>query len=339
MDPVTIAVLITIGCGLFLAGCTAWEEENNENSSLWEPIPEDEIEEHLGVDEDDSPIVNYAKLRCTSGGENIVLLKNTSGNRMQRGTSATNLDVDLGEGGFIVCSTSSDKKCIPEIEENEWLCTNKNHTSNGCSEVTCTSFLFCMYGFGMIYVEESGQEEGEMKAFGAFYVMELWLNEGYDVVAEEQLTIALEDAKNYGGQNQVGNFKTYFENATKFDTSILAWTNFWNVKLKEELGEGNFTPVRAEVIKCMMAKESTMGDEGRKNSMRDVMQCLFPGDPGIWAITKIDPFASGKSHQGISEQVINIEQIDGSCVNGSLPPSGYNKNDTKLQEWFGEVNC
>lgn len=32
MDPVTIAVLVTIGCGLFLAGCASQEKENDELS-------------------------------------------------------------------------------------------------------------------------------------------------------------------------------------------------------------------------------------------------------------------------------------------------------------------
>lgn len=356
MDPVSIAILLLLGCGLFLEGCASHDKENSEFLDPWTPLTEEEIEAHLRASEnksDSSIINNYATLRCTSGGENKVSLENTSGNAIQGGTAATNLDIDLAGEGFINCSTASDKRCIPEIEGNRWLCTDENHTSNGCPGVSCISFLFCLHGFGMIYVEKDGQKEGEMRAFGAFYIMELWLNEGYDIVSQEQLTKALEDAKNYGGQNQVKNFnivevdeseldddmkpEDYIikdENKTKFDTSILAWTNFWNVRMEKELGKGNFTPVRAEVIKCMMAVESRMGEPDRKNTERDVMQCLFLGDGGIWAITQIDPYAPGKSHYGETEQVINVEQIDGNIIPGSLPHD-YHSDDTSLQEWFG----
>ena len=47
MDPVTIAVLVTIGCGLFLAGCASQEKENDELSFEWQPIPEDQYEDEV----------------------------------------------------------------------------------------------------------------------------------------------------------------------------------------------------------------------------------------------------------------------------------------------------
>lgn len=159
MDPVTIGILITIGCGLFLAGCTAQEEENNENSSIWEPIPEDKIEEHLGVDEDDSPANNNMILKCTCSEGNMTNLKATSGYSAQGGIMGT--DVDIEFKSFIRCDTSIDHVCKPEIEGNTWKCADESHTSNSQHQVTCDAFMFCRYGVGIVYITDAGQIQGE----------------------------------------------------------------------------------------------------------------------------------------------------------------------------------
>lgn len=216
MEALTL-ILVLLGCGLFLEGCANQHESNDELSINWEPIPEDDIEKNLESEDDDRPINNFVVLRCTSGGKTTVFLENASGIPIQRGAAVTGADIDLKKAGFIKCYIASDKKCIPNIEYNKWQCTNKSHTSNGCEEVTCTSFLFCLNGFGIIYVQEDGQEEGKMKVFGAFYIMELWLKEGYSTVSEERLALALEDARNYGEQKQLSNFtSTSFSNDTKY---------------------------------------------------------------------------------------------------------------------------
>ena len=216
--------------------------------------------------------------------------------------------------------------------------------------------MFCLHGYGIIYVYEDGQQEGEMKAIGAFRVMELWLEEGNNMISAERLNRALEDARNYGEQKSIKNFNDCKEKKienidesqvqyTEFDTSILAWTNFWNARQMKLLGAGNYTPVRAEIIKCIMMKESSMGTNGRKNGIRDVTQSLFHGDPTIWVITKLDPYAEGKTHEGEdrNSQVIDVifeeKEVgeNGEEKNkveyGDIPPE-FEPNDVRYQEWF-----
>ena len=331
MDPLTV-FLILAGCSAFLTGCGRQEEENEIFIVEAEPIPEKEIEDELGVEDEEGLANDSMQLKCTSGNDEIVKLKHTSGNSVQRGTEAVGIDVDMER--FKRCNTSPDKKCNPEIEGDIWQCTDSSHTSNQCNTVKCTSFLFCKYGAGIIYVYDDGQKEGEMNAFGAFFIMEFWLEEGYSVVSEEQLASALENARNYGGQSQVKSFAPpVTDNDTKFDTSILAWTNFWNYKQRKVLGEGNYTPVRAEVVKCMVTQESTMGKKGVKNCQNDVMQSLFPGDFCFWGVTKYDPNIEGKSHMGENEQVIYVIDLEGETINGTLV-KGYDTNDTDIYEWF-----
>lgn len=329
MDPFLV-ILILAGCGAFLTGCGKQESVNREAEINIEPdIPEED-----SMEDTKSPAVSYMQLKCTSGKDAIVFMEVASGNSLQSELQAISKDTKLGDF-FIKCDSSQDKKCIPDFEGNEWKCTNKDHISNGCNTVDNDSFLFCRYGLGLVYIDEDGQQEGKMNALGAFCVMDLWLMEGYNTVSKEQLAMALEDAMNYGEQSKIKNFSiSPFANATKFDTSILAWTNFWNYRQAEKLGEGNFTPVRAEVIKCIMAKESSMGGPGDKNSLNDVMQSLFPGDPCFWAVTTLNPYAAGKTHIGNkNDKVLYVKNLNGQIVNGSLV-LGYNVNDTKIKNWF-----
>ncbi len=167
MDPITIGILIMIGCGLFLAGCTAHEEENNENFSLWEPIPEDMIEAHLG-DDDDSPANNNMELKCTCSEGNVTTLKSASGYSAQGGIMGT--DVDIEFESFIRCDTSIDHICKPEIEGSTWKCADENHTSNSHHQVTCDAFMFCRYGVGIVYITDAGQIQG--KEYLRNYVVE-----------------------------------------------------------------------------------------------------------------------------------------------------------------------
>ncbi len=68
--------------------------------------------------------------------------------------------------------------------------------------------MFCFHGYGIIYIYEDGQQEGEMKAIGAFRVMESWLEEGYDAISAERLNRALEAAQNIKNGLIMGNGKS-----------------------------------------------------------------------------------------------------------------------------------
>ena len=338
MEPIT-AVLILLGLSAFLTGCAQSETKNKKTVQLEiEPITEDDAEKAVQREGNTRQTNSNVMVKCTSGGEKVIPLMDANGDYVQGGEAEIETDINLGEEGFSQCSTPPDEniKCMPDIENNRWQCTDENCISNACNTVNSDSIMFCLHGYGIIYVYEDGQQEGEMKAIGAFRVMELWLEEGYNTISAERLNRALEDAGNYGEQKSVKNFGGDEEKYTKFDTSILAWTNFWNARQMELLGVGNFTPVRAEIIKCIIRKESSMGTDENRNGKRDVTQSLFHGDPTIWVITMFDPRAEGKTHDGDdpNSQVIDVIFENGTKDNGSIPPKGFNKNDVKYQKWF-----
>lgn len=334
-----MAVSILVGLSAVLVSCKGPETENNKPVHLEiEPITEDDAEKAVQREGNTRQTNSNVMVKCTSGGEKVIPLMDANGDYVQGGEAEIETDINLGEEGFSQCSTPPDEniKCMPDIENNRWQCTDENCISNACNTVNNDSFMFCLHGYGIIYVYEDGQQEGEMKAIGAFRVMELWLEEGYNTISAERLNRALEDARNYGERKSVKNFGVDEEKYTKFDTSILAWTNFWNARQMELLGAGNFTPVRAEIIKCIIRKESSMGTDGNQNGKRDVTQSLFHGDPTIWVITMFDPRAEGKTHEGNdpNSQVIDVIFENGERHNGSIPPKGFNKNDVEYQEWF-----
>lgn len=347
MDPIT-AVFILVGFSALLVGCAGPEDDNKVHLEI-EPIPEEESEKAVQTEGNKRQTNSNVMVKCTSGGEKIIPLMDANGDYVQGGESEIETDINLGEEGFSQCCTPPDEntKCMPDIENNCWQCTDKTCASKGFNTVNSDSFMFCLHGYGIIYVYEDGQQEGEMKAIGAFRVMELWLEEGYNMISAERLNRALEDARNYGEQKSIKNFNDCKEKGienidesqvqyTEFDTSILAWTNFWNARQMKLLGAGNYTPVRAEIIKCIMMKESSMGTGENQNGKRDVTQSLFHGDPTIWVITKLDPYAEGKTHEGENRnsQVIDVIFKEGDRHNGDIPPKGFNKDDVRYQEWF-----
>lgn len=359
MDPI-MAVFILVGFSALLAGCAGPENKNKVHLEIEpiQPITEEDSQNELLQKEENQKTTNENMMvKCTSGGEKVIPLMDANGDYVQNGEGEIETDINLGEEGFSQCCTPPDEniKCMPDIENNRWQCTDEKCTSNACNTVNSDSFMFCLHGYGIIYVYEDGQQEGEMQAFGAFRVMELWLEEGYNTISAERLKRALEDARNYGEQKSIKNFndcagkkiKDIDEKQvqfTEFDTSILAWTNFWNARQMKLLGAGNYTPVRAEIIKCIMMKESSMGTNGEKNGKRDVTQSLFHGDPTIWVITKLNPYAEGKTHEGDdpNSQVIDVifeeKKVENGeeknkVENGSIPPE-FEPNDVRYQEWF-----
>jgi RHS repeat-associated protein len=110
------------------------------------------------------------------------------------------------------------------------------------------------------------------------------------------VNLAIEYAAANGNQKSVKNFVTGdFEgnkNAVVFDDDILAWTNFWNDKINSPAMSGIYTystTIRADVVKAMIAQESSLGKLSRLNGTRNVMQSLVTGDHSLWIGAAIDP--------------------------------------------------
>lgn len=120
-----------------------------------EPIPEKDLEEQIESEKDNRPSNDHVMLKCTSGSDKIIPLMNASGDVIQGGKLVTATDINIGEEGFTQCSTPPDEniKCKPTIENQQWQCTDEKHTSNTCDAVTCDSFMFCLHGYGIIYIQ------------------------------------------------------------------------------------------------------------------------------------------------------------------------------------------
>lgn len=165
MDPVTIALFFMAGCALLLGGCGAQKEENETFSLEWEPIPEEKIE----IDEEnDSQANNNMTLKCICSPGNETTLKSTTGYDSQGGILGTEADIEFYT--FKECKTSADKLCKPEIEGKVWKCPDQNHTVNENHTVSCETFMFCLYGIGIVYIKEDGQVQG--KEFLGNYVID-----------------------------------------------------------------------------------------------------------------------------------------------------------------------
>ncbi len=75
----------------------------------------------------------------------------------------------------------------------------------------------------------------------------------------------------------------------RYDTYILAWTNYWNERLKDVPN----SKVDPEIVKAMIAQESSMGTKdgyggaSGQNGKRDIMQTLYEYDGAIYTLSKM----------------------------------------------------
>lgn len=99
---------------------------------------------------------------------NETTLKSTTGYDSQGGILGTEADIEFYT--FKECKTSADKLCKPEIEGKVWKCPDQNHTVNDKHTVSCETFMFCLYGIGIVYIKEDGQVQG--KEFLGNYVVD-----------------------------------------------------------------------------------------------------------------------------------------------------------------------
>jgi hypothetical protein len=100
-------------------------------------------------------------------------------------------------------------------------------------------------------------------------------------VSEKSLNFALSHLSKYGGQTTIGKYEgeTYGADFDKYDTAILGFTNYWNIKLGSTID--GYVPIDANIVKAMVIQESTCGTNSKNNGLLDVMQCLDPRNPAF----------------------------------------------------------
>ena len=174
----------------------------------------------------------------------------------------------------------------------------------------------------------------------AFGCMQKYLDG--DLEDGSQLEAAIEYVANYGENTEIkeftiGQFANH-DNAGKFDSDILAWVNFWNYKISSDPRTyPNQMQIRPEIIKAMIAQESSYGvGNDFKNSRRDIMQSLFPGDYNLWIAADKNPLEEGRYHYYDGEKLVDV--IGAYRNDASLPVSftaGTIKNVYGRDNGFG----
>lgn len=182
MDPVTIAVLVTIGCGMFLTGCASQKKENDELSFEWQSIPENKHEDEVDKEKIGEPVAEYAEVTCTCG-ENIedilYLLADNKKVTMVELAELTEKDIKMTNGGKFKFCTYFNEACTgAEIEDNEWkICDDMSGQGEDKRALNLEdSIMICTKGFGVIYLLSSGQNAGDMEAIRISYLEEIFEN-------------------------------------------------------------------------------------------------------------------------------------------------------------------
>lgn len=177
--------------------------------------------------------------------------------------------------------------------------------------ITMTSMLFCKHG-GLITPIDSGQSNFYISMEIALQYMELYL-EG-NLSEQEALLYIQFVARNCGLKiATIGSGGLKGKDVERnFDDYIIAWCYYWNLKIDEGMFGNNKIPVRPDVVKAMIMDESEWGNQGRKNTERDVMQCFVPGDYALWILSGYNPveiMENGKNryHDGQNEKVVWVK--------------------------------
>ncbi|MBD5530669.1 MAG: hypothetical protein HDQ98_00490 [Lachnospiraceae bacterium] len=181
--------------------------------------------------------------------------------------------------------------------------------------ITMTSVLFCRHG-GLIRAITSGQEEVEesIDMVTALKAMDSYLA---GTMNEEDLMKYIDYVASHCGLKvaQIGNPEDeegdsdltkkvkrkvrscyLSEQERNYDAYILAWSYYWNQKIEEGTFGNSRVMIRPDVIKAMIIDESEWGSGTDQNASRDVMQCLFSGDYGLWILSGNNPKEIGRWH-------------------------------------------
>ena len=177
--------------------------------------------------------------------------------------------------------------------------------------ITMTSMLFCSHG-GLITPLDSGQSFFYITMEIALQQMDLYL-EGN--LSEDEAAIYIQFVAQKCGLKiaTIGEGELKGKDKERyFDDYIIAWTYYWNLKIDEGVFGDNKIPVRTDVVKAMIMEESQWGAEGAKNSARDVMQCLVPGDYALWILSGYNPketvgINQYRYHDGQDEKVVCVK--------------------------------
>ena len=102
-------------------------------------------------------------------------------------------------------------------------------------------------------------------------------------VSEFTLSMSERYVAAHGEYNQLPSYGVNNgEDWDRYDTYILAWTNYWNESLKDIPN----SKVDPEIVKAMVAQESLMGTLDRNNGTRDIMQALDDDNPVLYILSK-----------------------------------------------------
>ncbi len=191
--------------------------------------------------------------------------------------------------------------------------------------ITMTSMLFCSHG-GIITPIDSGQSFFSITMESALQQMEAYLDG--DLSEDEAAAYIQFVAQRCGLKIAAisdGELKGEDVNRN-FDDNIIAWTYYWNLKIDEGAFGNNKIPVRTDVVKAIIMQESRWGSNGAKNSARDVMQCLVPGDYALWLLSGYNPTEETNNkpryHQGQDEKVVWVR--DGTEYKQGSMRQGFN---------------
>lgn len=190
--------------------------------------------------------------------------------------------------------------------------------------INMMSMLFCKHG-GLITPVTSGQSIEVMNLEIALDKMTQYLRG--ENISEEELneiiayvagSCGLEVNEMIQGQFSEGTDKDAYNRSQMYDNQIIAWTYYWNKKIKNEFTyQFEITP---NIVKAMIAQESSFGSDDinkARNPSRNVMQSLSTGNSTVWIASGINPYDNNMFSFGDS---ISYKMLDGTIgMDGSLP--------------------
>lgn len=286
-------------------------------------VTKEEAYEANQKDSSEDPIVASAEVQCTNmlnkNTKVIVFLNSPTYDERNGEMGIRDIDIILVPNTFGYCNELQ-KFCQPLIEEVQWQGCDTANLIGDRPSVTMISYMVCTNGCGIITPVTDGQKAGmdtsnEELAKQAYETMQKWLLEGGNIVSQEDLLAAMDILAIYGEQSTISNLNVIADKTieqegdelrkkmfsrinasilrqSQYDNMILAWTNYWNLSMKNQYGE-NYSPIRADVVKAMLVVESNMGEENNKNNVvannqRDIKQSLDPRNPVFWTVLGVN---------------------------------------------------
>ena len=132
-----------------------------------------------------------------------------------------------------------------------------------------------------------------------------------------ELTVAdMKKGTEFGPKEGMEGGGEAYQRSSQFDDQILAWTYYWNCKIKEEyVYDFQIDP---NIVKAMIAQESSFGSNAsnpNRNPTRNVMQSLSVGNDVVWIAAGINPYDNGMFSAG--------DDIEFKTLDGVIHTDGY----------------